>query len=169
MKQKHFILCALALLVAISVAACAKTQQAVPQILTEPPALTVAAGGQQETACRGTYSWTYKNSDGTSTGFESDSLHMLQAKKYMPLLPASGTAELTFAVAPDEVRVQCWPLEAWDNLDATPEQAAVTRAGETFRILLAEEGAIYEITAKWSSTEDYGGTAYYGFYTGPAA
>ena len=71
------------------------------------------------------------NPDGTSTGIEADSMHPLDAKEYMPVLPAvEGEVSLVFKTAPDEVTVKAWPVSEWGNLDAVDEAIAVPVSGK---------------------------------------
>ena len=150
----------------------------------EPPALTVISGGKRVDALRGTYSWEYQNADGTFTGIESDSLHPLDSREHMPELLISEVEEtgetpfyaiLEFESEPDEVSVCFWNEECWTDVSAESKQIEARKTKGTsgtgnesvihFNIELQQEGGIYEVTAKWSSSEEYGGTAYYSFYT----
>lgn len=137
-----------------------------PVFHESPPSLTVRHDGQSVAALKGTYSWQYTNPDGTSTGIEADSMHPLDAKEYMPVLPAvKGAATLVFDTAPDEITVRAWPVSQWGNLDAADDAATVTMSGD--EITLLEDGHIYEVVAKWTRFEEFGGTAYYSFCTSP--
>ena len=151
--------------------------------LTEPPELTVACNEKQISALRGTYSWEYQNGDGTSTCIEADSMHPLESKEYMSYLPlaysaysatSSFRAHLLFTVLPDEVEIVYWNADCWGNTSAE-ETVLPVRTIEVD----AEDGSwsvdytadllpgnnIYEVIAKWSSSEEYTGTAHYSFYT----
>ena len=122
-------------------------------------------------ALRGTTSWFYDNGDGTQTGIESDSMHPLDinSKEHMPTLLITPTlnssknpleAVLQFDVNPDEVSVHCWSDEHWGNTYAESEDILLN----DFSIELKDSGYIYEVIAHWSSSEKYGGKAYYSFY-----
>ena len=139
-----------------------------PLFYKSAPGLSVQHDGQSVRALKGTSSWTYMNPDGTFTGIEADSMHPLDAKEYMPVLPAvKGEVWLVFDTAPDEITVKAWPVSLWGNLDAVDEAIAVPVSGE--KITLLEGGHIYEVFAKWTRFEEFGGAAYYSFCTSPLA
>ena len=130
------------------------------------PKLSVQYYGQRVRALKGTSSWQYMNPDGTSTWLEADSMHPLDAKEYMPVLSAvQGKAKLIFETAPDEITVKAWPVSQWGNLDAANKAIVVPVSGD--EITLLKGGHIYEVFAKWTRFEEFGGTAYYSFYTSP--
>lgn len=129
----------------------------------QPPNLRVSGGSETITALRGTSSWYYLNMYGTSTGIESDSVHPLEAKQYMPgLNMVEGRAEFFFDTMPDEITAECWDISEWGN----PEAESQTVSVDTVYLEILPGGHIYEITAKWDCPE-YGGTARYSFYTSP--
>ena len=135
-------------------------------LLKDAPDLLIQYGEQRIQAMRGTTSWHYMNPDGTSTGIEADSLHPLTAKEYMPVLPAAGgDARLEFDIAPDEITVRAWPVSQWGNMEAIDKTASVAVSGD--QITLLEGGHIYEIFAKWSRFDNFGGSAHYSFCTSP--
>lgn len=148
-------------------------------ILKEPPTLIVSCGESSIEALRGTTSWLYQNEDGSETAIESDSMHPLQAKEYMTpliLLPSTYShidplvAYLYFEVAPDEVSVRCWSEECWEQTGAESEAVDISDYDSgtdepMFIVSLRDGNYIYEIIAQWNSSEKYGGTAYYSFYT----
>ena len=149
--------------------------------LKEPPQLTIMYADEGITALRGTYSWTYQDEDKTFMGIESDSLHPLQSKEYMPSLRLTRntlshaepfSAYLQFETAPNQLTVCCWSEEQWDHIDAESEAVAVSKYdGEAdqpvLQIPLKEGGFVYEVVATWENAEAYGGTAHYSFYTEP--
>ena len=132
---------------------------------------------------RGTTSWRYTNEYGRGKGFESDSLHPLNAKEFMTPLkltpdanPQAGThtAYLQWETAPDIVIVECWSEECWGHSDAESKEVPVdtleidyTDGGyDTDFIIDLENGNyIYSVIAEWNSAENYSGRAYYSFYT----
>lgn len=153
-------------------------------ILKEPPVLTLKNGGKRVTALTGTYSWEYQNPDGTFTGIEVDSLHPLDSREMMPELVISQVEEtgeipfyaiLQFEGAPDEVSVSYWEESCWNEVSAKSKEIEVRRTKVTlengsktvihFNIDLQEENGIYEVAARWNSSEEYSGTAYYSFCT----
>lgn len=151
-------------------------------ILKEPPVLTVVCGNKTAEALRGTTSWMYQNEDGTSTGFEADSMHPLQAKEYMtPLdvipIPISSIdplkADLQWNTIPDKVLVRCWNEEYWGQSTAESEEIPVRilmidsniETAPIVSIALKDGNYIYEVVAEWNSAEKYSGTAHYSFYT----
>lgn len=137
-----------------------------PLFYKSAPGLSVQHNGQSVQALPGTSSWQYINPDGTSTGIEADSMHPLDAKEYMPVLPAvEGKARLVFNTAADEITVKAWPVSQWGNLEAVDEAIQVPVTGE--EIVLLEGGHIYEVFAKWTRFEEFGGARYYSFCTSP--
>lgn len=155
----------------------------VPEVFREPPELTIVCGEKQVTALKGTYSWEYSNGNGTSTGIEADSMHPLDSKEYMNELPLaysykssidSFKAHLQFEIAPDEVEIRYWDASCWNDYSAESKELTVQALeadyvdggfSTEYTAKLLEGNYIYEVIAKWSSSEDYGGTAYYSFYT----
>lgn len=130
-------------------------------ISEEPPALTVVS---DQTACGallGAYSWQKNNGDGTVTATEADSAHPLDCKDLLPLLETTeGTATLRFSWEPDAVSVRCWSDEHWADASAESEDVEVSG-----NVMTLKPGAyIYEITARWNTNNEYGGTASYSAY-----
>lgn len=151
-------LCSL-LLAAVLLTGCAP---AAGEPLTEPPALTVSAGGASVEALRGTYTWNYDNGDGSWTGVTADSLHPLdeQALAWTPVLETDAAeAVLAFGADPAAVDVRCWSDDCRGDTDA--ESRAVSVDGRTIPL---EAGCIYEVHAEWTEAR-YGGDAYYAFAT----
>lgn len=150
-------------------------------VLTEPPVLLLLCGDVTIEALKGTCSWTYQNTDGTSTSIEADIVHPLDAKAHMPYLSPSAdvrpnvlTAELQFAVAPQKVTARCWPESCWGQsadpgepvevISAEPEPLPGTAPATlrpSFFLQLKEGSYIYELSAQWPDTGLYGGTARY--------
>lgn len=153
-------------------AGCASGGEPAPEILTEPPALTVRCADTSAEALRGAASWSYDNGDGTWSSFEADSLHPLDeaARDLTPRLTFSTAAEAPEAVLewdtpPDTVTVRRWSDDLWGDTGAPAEEVSV----ENGTIVLSESGSVYEVVADWSSAEHWGGTAHYSFHAGPAA
>lgn len=152
-------------------------------VLTEPSELAVVCNGKQITALRGTYSWMHQNEDGTATSIEADSMHPLESKEYMPDLPLeysykssvdSFRAYLEFLADPDEVEVAYWSEECWNNTSADKKILPVKTVeidfaddswGVDYAIDLFDGNYIYEVVARWNSSEKYSGVAHYSFYT----
>lgn len=95
MKRCLFFLLSLCLLTG-----CASGGEPAPEILTEPPALTVRCADTSAEALRGAASWSYDNGNGTWSSFEADSLHPLDeaARDLTPRLTFSTAAEAPEAV-----------------------------------------------------------------------
>lgn len=131
-------------------------------VLEQPPALTVVSGQAETDALLGTYSWQWKNADGTTENIASDSAHPLDCKDWLsPLETTETTAALNFLEKPDSiVSVQCWSDAHWSDSAADSEAVAVS--GNTME--LKSGGYIYEITAQWDTKDGYGGEAYYSVY-----
>lgn len=153
-----------------------------PEQVTIPPELIIVCGGEQITALKGTYSWEYKNEDGTCTGIEVDSMHPLESKEYMSDLPLTYSyisaidafkAYLQFGIVPDDVEIRYWSTDCWN--ESTAESKELDIQAETVfedgknitshSAKLLEGNYIYEVVAKWSSSEEYSGTVHYSFYT----
>lgn len=140
-------------------------------VLKSPPTLTVMCGEESIEALLGTYSWSWFSRNGkTGEGTEACGFSPLERKEHIPCMTLTSgdadtlTAYLQFGTAPDEISVRCWGEECWGQTDAEGEDIEV-EYGADFIINLKNGNYIYEITAKWSSAEGYGGTAYYSFYT----
>ncbi len=154
-----------------------------PVNVNKPPELVVVCGEEQITALKGSYSWKYQNGDGTCTAIEADGAHPLDCKEIMPNLslaysPKSSIdvlkAHFQFAIEPDEVEVWFWSEDCW-NLPSEKRQKLEVQAVEAdlvdgsfsidYSAKLFESNNIYVVSAKWNSSEEYGGTACYWFYT----
>lgn len=157
---------------------CVTVSAAESAVMEEPPALMVASGGTKTRALLGTYSWMYKEDDGTAAGICADSAHPLQSRQSMKALDRaksdSSVATLQFAVTPDVVSVYCWDESCWGkyNMDGDPvtvETVAAEFEGDTSAlnhfIVLRDGEHIYEVVAEWNRPGAFYGTAYYGFYT----
>ena len=150
-----------------------------PFRIKEPPELVVICGEEQVAALRGTYSWKYKNEDETFTGIEADSVHPLDCKELMPDLPLDSSidvlkAHLKFAIEPDEIEARYWSTDCWNKPSEDSRELEVQAIEVDFVdgsvstdhvVKLLDGNYIYEVIAKWNSSEEYGGTAYYSFYT----
>ena len=149
----------------------------------EPPALVVVCGEEQITAMRGTYSWIYKKEDGTAEATTADSMHPLECKEIMPelQLPHSNKssidvfkAKFRFGITPDEVEVRFWSTDCW-NMPSEEGYELEVQAIEAdyvdgsystnYSAKLWEKNNVYEVIAKWTSSEEYSGTVHYSFYT----
>lgn len=163
-----------------------KTQQKIEPVPEEPsgttlniaPPLIVISNELSFEALRGTSMWRYKE-NGREVAIASDSLHPLQCKRMMPVLDMLPygylfsdpySARLQFGIfpneiAPDKVSVRCWNESAWDNTDSQSENIPVDIVNGNIFITMKKESSIYEVTAEWNSTKDFGGTATYSFCT----
>lgn len=159
------------------------SSKAYPVAINEPPELVVICGEEQVTALKGTYSWKYSNEDGTCTGVEADSAHPLECKEIMPelQLPHSNKssidvfkANFRFGITPDEVEVRFWGTDCW-NMPSEEGYELEVQAIEAdyvdgsystnYCAKLWEQNNVYEVIAKWTSSEEYSGTVHYSFYT----
>ncbi|MGI6617979.1 MAG: hypothetical protein ACOX36_08080 [Saccharofermentanales bacterium] len=143
-------------------------------IFEDAPALTVSTWNSSIEAMMGTTSWGYDKGDGTWSGVDIDCLHPLDSntKEYMPVLQVALTsnsaenpidAVLQFSIAPDTITVCCWSDIYWGNTSAEGEPVPV----RDFTIALKDGGYIYEVFARWDSSDKYEGTASYSFYAVP--
>ena len=147
--------------------------------VTEPPELVIVCGEEQITALKGTYSWVHNNGDGTATEVEAESVHPLECKELMPNLPLDSSidvfkAHLKFAIDPDEIEARYWSTDCWNKPSEESQELEVQAIEVDFVdggvatdhvMKLLDGNYIYEVIAKWNSPEEYGGTAYYSFYT----
>lgn len=154
-----------------------------PGIINTPPELNIICADEKVAALKGTYSWEYKNEDGTYTGVEADSAHPLECKDNMPdigIVYATTSAlhprktYLQFDIIPAEVEVRYWSEEDWNNVDAESKELDVSvlevdyadgSYATRYSIELLEGNYIYEVIAKWNGSEEYSGTVHYSFYT----
>lgn len=79
--------------------------------------------------------------------------------------------QLTFDVAPDAVSARAWDTAYWDQAAIADAQGLYESVpvqkndqGEWLLTLL-EEDAVYGIAAEWNRFENFGGEAFYSFYT----
>ena len=147
--------------------------------MTEPPELVIVCGEELVSALKGTYSWMYNNGDGTATEVEAESVHPLECKELMPDLPLESSidvfkAHLQFAMEPDEIEARYWSTDCWNKPSEDSRELEVQAIEVDFVdgsystdhvMKLLDGNYIYEVVAKWNSSEEYGGTAYYSFYT----
>lgn len=139
----------------------------------EPPALSVSCGNNSIPAIRTTYSWSYPNGNGTSSGVEADGPHPLEMMEYMTPLTVddSGVVELQFELEPDEIIIHCWPeiyankMENEDTFYAYLDQPQILQVENGHVIVPTDANYIYEVCVKWRGDRDCGGNAYFGFWT----
>ena len=134
-------------------------------VLDDPPWLAVVSDQTSVGAMLGTYSWERRNSDGTTTSMEADSVHPLDCRAELVLLDTTqATALLQFQKEPDAIlSVRCWSDTHWSDPSAQSEDVTVNGN----EIALKPGGNIYEVTARWDTQGGYGGgTASYSFYIG---
>ena len=83
-------------------------------------------------------------------------------------------AHLKFAIEPDEIEVRYWSTDCWSKPLEDSQQLEVQVLEVDFvdgsystdhMVELLDGNYIYEVITKWNSSEEYGGTAYYSFYT----
>lgn len=139
-----------------------------------PPALTLIYNDEHYTALQGTSSWTYQIGE-ECFSLCADSIHPLQAKEYMPFFLTSGTkrVSLLWDLPPDEIFALCYESSAWGTYDAPGTSIPVMtllicsdqEEDPLFSLELKEGNYIYEVTANWNSSEFWGGSSKYSFYT----
>lgn len=153
------------------------------EVIKESPEMVVVSNDISITALQGTTSWTYTDIFGKGVSIESDSMHPLQAKEYMPVLDILPTqfsysnplsARIQFNVkntksvrtmSPDEVYVRCWDESCWGNANAKSEDVAVKIVNGNFFFELKDGNYIYEVIAVFNSAKKYSGNAQYSFCT----
>ena len=150
-----------------------------PLKVTQPPELVVRCGEEQIAALKGSYSWMYNNGDGTATGIEADGIHPLDCQELMPDLRLDSSknalkAHLQFVIEPDEIEVRYWSTDCWNKPSEDSRELEVQAIEVDFVdgsystdhiVRLLDGNYIYEVIARWNRSEEYGGTAYYSFYT----
>ena len=125
-------------------------------------------------ARRGSYTWTYRQKDGTNLTVSASGAHPLQERPQEKLLLCAGmdTAWLQWEIAPDQVSGRCWSEEQWKMIDAESDEVPVEMHyidladhanQEAARISLRDETCIYEIIAEWNGSAAYSGTVQYSF------
>ncbi len=138
------------------------------------PHMTVTYSDTTVQATRGTYAW-----DNGDVAIQADSMHPLDAKEYMalvPLVPSTlshinpHAAYLQFPMSPDTVEAVCWDSELFGQPDKADECEPVEVkpcADEPllYEIQLQEDGCVYEVIATWNGGIDGGGKVHYSFYT----
>ncbi|MBR4099686.1 MAG: M56 family metallopeptidase [Clostridia bacterium] len=153
------------------------------EVIKEAPEMVVVSDDIGITALQGTTDWTYEADNGKAVTTVADSMHPLQAKKFMPVLDIVPTqfsyddplsARIQFNVKntksvrtmlPDEVYVHCWDESCWGNAGAKSEEIKVNIVNGNFFFKLKDGNYIYEVTAHWRSAKKYSGTSTYSFYT----
>ena len=143
------------------------TGSADPAILRTAPELIVVDSrtGKETTALRGAYSWTYPNGDGSLSSVIADCASPLDREEFMPALDANGASvELSFSTFPDELEVHRWEGDSWGDYSAEAQPVDVTDG----MIQLEPDSQIYEVVATWNSSDQWGGSVSYAFYSGPA-
>ncbi len=162
MKEK---LLGLALCALLLLTACTPTGEDLPLEFTttvvDVPVLTVQNGTENITVSYFGCSWSYLDSGGEWQGIAADAVHPLECQEILTPITAQGeSVALTFDIAPDEVSAECWSDENFGDPAAAPESAPLTEN----TLAVQPGGYVYEVTAKWNSSEEYGGEASYYLY-----
>lgn len=126
--------------------------------LDQPPELMVSDGQQEMRAMSGPYTWGKEGMQAIACG-----MHPLDAslRADTPKLETeTGMVTLTFSPMPDSITACCWSEDNWGNIFAPSEAVTV----EDGILTLKSGGYIYQVTAGWSSQEDYGGSGEYTFW-----
>lgn len=136
-------------------------------VVTEPPALNLYGWRISQEATVGSYTWDYLGEDGQRHHSIADGNTMLaQADKlaeirhdpkdyYLSSIDLSPIS-LSFEVMPDQVTVLAWRQEGEEAVSEI-----VPLEDMTFRMDFGVE--VYEIIAKWDTSEYYNGEVHYGF------
>jgi hypothetical protein len=114
-----------------------------------PPNLTISVDDTTFGTVLGSYSWSYSNSDGTSTGIHADSAvppFLVQGEQGVNVNP-NTEIELNFPKMPIDYQVRIWSED--NNVIATNKE--VVFPDQKGRV-------IYEVLATWEQ-----GTVSYGF------
>lgn len=137
--------------------------------LKSPPELAVSCGQIIVKAWEGGYKWKYTNPDtGIGTVTMADDFHPLKVLDSVPKLQIAPSvvssanprlASLQFTIEPDKIDVKCYKLDE-QNVN---NSEAISVQGNTFK--MKEGYYLYEITARWSSSNVYSGSVTYAFQT----
>ena len=144
----------------------------------KPPILKVANGQSEAEAVRYGYTWERKDANGKSLVEIADSANPLDDVNALPIisiLPAYVStinpmnAYLMFDIAPDSVTAKCWDTKLFNEDTAEIEILDAHLEDGTYFpdiiLKLKNMNCIYEITAEWTSYEEFGGKASYCFRT----
>ena len=175
MKKWMLLLIAAVVVLIVAVIGGGFSNDAEPATLREPPQLVVEDGEAGVEALRGTYSWHYGQGD-KGVGTDADSVHPLDAKDTMtPLVVKRGaeatTVQLTFDVAPDAVSARAWDTAYWGQAAFADAQGLYESVPvqkndqDEWLLTLLDEDAVYGISAEWNRYDNFGGEAFYSFYT----
>lgn len=152
-------------------------------VLTSPPEMVVLCNEIGTVASMGTTSWFYTDESGTEQAIMNDGNHPLLMKETMAkldILPSYYSAynpytayiqfnarsiQPVYSVVPDELTIRYWSEADWNNINAKSTETVPRIVNGNIYFDLQRGNYIYEITAKFSSNENYGGTARYYFYT----
>ncbi|MDV2682943.1 hypothetical protein RYX56_01000 [Alkalihalophilus lindianensis] len=119
------------------------------QVFRAPPEITITINNETYEAIQGTYSWTYKNKDGSITGREADSdvpsRYMVDYEAWN--VQADTEVEVNFDRQPIDYHIKRWD-----------EDTHTSESHETIDLTEQEGIAIYEIVGRWPE-----GTASYAF------
>ena len=182
--MKKIIALLLAMVLAISLAACGEEDTGTPDApdtpgaeesgettRQTPPELTVTgAQGASITAMGGSYDWHYEQ-NGQSYSAIACGAHPLDEilKDKTPdlgVLGWSGQSEVTLTFsdcAPDSVSVRCWEADAWGETYAQPETVTAQKMEDgTFTAYLPWSDGIFAVDALWDG-EPTGKNAAYTF------
>ena len=135
-----------------------------------PPELTVSSGENHTRAILSTYSWSWPNPDGTSTGVEADGLHPLDMIDLLTPLPLIEGCPLTLrfelgALTLDRLTIRRWDLSSAG--DPTRYESgftllSFTQSGNAVTVELPEKSSgIFEVHAYFTGESQ--GDGYYAF------
>ena len=148
----------------------------------EPPHLTIASGNVKIQAMRGSYSWQRIAENGLAEYVIVDALLPLEAKEFMPCLHLSPggqendtiSVHLVFEESPTKITAECYPVEAFNDVNARPQDVTIDsmidcieidyadgRNSCEYYLNLKNSDSIYVLHAEWQNK----GTAEYAFYT----
>ena len=140
-------------LLAIILSSCVQQNKGVvvtKSMIKQPPELKVSSNNNKVVAVLGTYSWSYENSDGTTTAIEADSEISPRIVKYQttPLITnLDYEVNMEFENSPQKVSVYIW--------NNNEKERGVKVEDSSFKT--DEKGnLIYEIYAIWDQ-----GSAHY--------
>lgn len=117
--------------------------------LQTPPNLTVSVGEEIIRTVRGTYSWSYNNGDGTSTGIQADSgapPNLVENQNLVDVTP-NKEVRLNFDTEPTDYQVRVWDTD--NNIKGTYDEVVISEYNGK---------VIYEDLAQWEQ-----GTVSYAF------
>ena len=135
-------------------------------LLSHPPQLRVACGGEEVCTPNGGFSWVTENGI-----LCADALHPLQLREYVTDYVCAQTVqdwavlqftdvEGGFLVSPEQVTARAWEEDCTPTCDCLSTDVSV----ENLSMQLLPGGYVYEVIARWGDGETSGGVTTHMFW-----